>query len=363
MTARPAAANERVVYVLGAGFSAPLGLPVVSNFLEKARDQYAREQDKFVHFKSVFNRINQLARVRSAYHSPLHNIEEVLSLVEMQDALQGKRSTKPLQRFICDVIEYYTPKAPISKATSLSTWHSFAHGIGSDYDPYLKFVACLFGLEVQGRRGDIRSPDGPPLSSGIRAVPDVEYSVITLNYDLVLEVCAEAISAWVGRKVQFAKGGTWDGQPLESVVLSKLHGDVATRSIVPPTWSKGQQRSVMSEWRRAFSALREATQIRVVGYSLAESDNYVRYLLKSAALDSDRLKRFDVLCLDDKNGSVAERYRQFVDLPQLRIESRSITELLRGIQPPKLTTPTSDTGRLVFDGLESAHEEVFGKLT
>jgi len=31
---------EKVVYLLGAGFSAPLGLPVMSNFLEKSKDIY-----------------------------------------------------------------------------------------------------------------------------------------------------------------------------------------------------------------------------------------------------------------------------------------------------------------------------------
>jgi len=32
---------DKVVYFLGAGFSAPLGLPVTSNFIVKSKDMYA----------------------------------------------------------------------------------------------------------------------------------------------------------------------------------------------------------------------------------------------------------------------------------------------------------------------------------
>jgi hypothetical protein len=35
---------DRVVYLLGAGFSAPLGLPVMSNFLMKSKDLFEPQQ-------------------------------------------------------------------------------------------------------------------------------------------------------------------------------------------------------------------------------------------------------------------------------------------------------------------------------
>ena len=40
---------ERVVYLLGAGFSAPLGLPVMSNFLEKSKYMYFEESENEEH--------------------------------------------------------------------------------------------------------------------------------------------------------------------------------------------------------------------------------------------------------------------------------------------------------------------------
>lgn len=41
---------EKVVYILGAGFSAPLGLPVMSNFLVKSKDLYFSDTEKYKRF-------------------------------------------------------------------------------------------------------------------------------------------------------------------------------------------------------------------------------------------------------------------------------------------------------------------------
>ena len=48
---------DKVVYVLGAGFSAPLGIPVMSNFLVKSKDMYFASPERFSHFQKVFDRI------------------------------------------------------------------------------------------------------------------------------------------------------------------------------------------------------------------------------------------------------------------------------------------------------------------
>ena len=45
---------ERVVYLLGAGCSAGLGLPVMADFLEKSKDLYFSDSDRYAHFEKVF---------------------------------------------------------------------------------------------------------------------------------------------------------------------------------------------------------------------------------------------------------------------------------------------------------------------
>jgi NAD-dependent SIR2 family protein deacetylase len=56
---------EQIVYFLGAGFSAPLGLPVMRTFLMRSKDMYAAEPERYRHFREVFECISELARIQS----------------------------------------------------------------------------------------------------------------------------------------------------------------------------------------------------------------------------------------------------------------------------------------------------------
>jgi hypothetical protein len=55
---------NNVVYLLGAGFSAPLGLPVMSNFLDRSKDMYFADNATYAHFLPVFETINVLTNER-----------------------------------------------------------------------------------------------------------------------------------------------------------------------------------------------------------------------------------------------------------------------------------------------------------
>jgi hypothetical protein len=48
-------AVERVTYIVGAGFSAPLGLAVMSNFLAKSKDLFYNDPSRFPDFEKVFS--------------------------------------------------------------------------------------------------------------------------------------------------------------------------------------------------------------------------------------------------------------------------------------------------------------------
>lgn len=103
---------DNVVYVLGAGFSAPLGLPVMSSFIEVSKNLYASDKKRYAHFGRVFDSIRKkLAYITLYYKSNLDNIEEVLSILEME-RLAGKVSieeTKDYIKYIIDVIQHFTP--------------------------------------------------------------------------------------------------------------------------------------------------------------------------------------------------------------------------------------------------------------
>jgi hypothetical protein len=100
---------ERIVYLLGAGFSAPLGLPVMSTFLFKSKDMFAVDPVKYGHFKDVFDTIAKIGVAKSYYETNIFNIEDVLSILEMTDHLEGQTLREEFIHYIVDVIKYYTP--------------------------------------------------------------------------------------------------------------------------------------------------------------------------------------------------------------------------------------------------------------
>ncbi|HEX2982138.1 MAG TPA: hypothetical protein VHO28_01205, partial [Ignavibacteriales bacterium] len=67
---------ERITYLLGAGFSAPLGLPVMSNFIEKSKNLYYCDREKYKHFQNILNSIWELNTIEKYYDTDLTNIEE-----------------------------------------------------------------------------------------------------------------------------------------------------------------------------------------------------------------------------------------------------------------------------------------------
>ena len=54
---------EHVVYILGAGFSAPHGLPVMSNFIEKSKDLYTKDEQKYQHFSDIYQLFDKISNV------------------------------------------------------------------------------------------------------------------------------------------------------------------------------------------------------------------------------------------------------------------------------------------------------------
>jgi SIR2-like domain len=157
------------------------------------------------------------------------------------------------------------------------------------------------------------------------AEPSTTYSVVTLNYDVVLEsICSFLNSGgFEGDTIQFNTDGTANSWP----TLAKLHGSIDSEVIIPPTWSKGTHPEIVPVWQMALHALRRANHLRIIGYSLPVADSYVRYLLKAAALSTPHLKQIDILCLDP-GGKVRSQYNEFIEFPNYRFVSMGTEEYL-----------------------------------
>ncbi len=327
---------ENVVYILGAGFSAPAGLPTISNFLLKAKDLVfggddAMAVDIQTAFKNVLRHIDELARIKNYARSDLFNIEEAFSIAEMQAQLdeQGRGNLRDnYVSVIKYVIEQYTP------AIVGSDWtNSILRG-------YKDFAAALLGL------GRI---DGENRSA--RCESDFSYQVITLNYDTLLENAIDVFRMEhpPSAVTEFVTPHKFRHQSGETL-LAKIHGSVDGIQIVPPTWSKAIGDELRQTWQQAFRALSEARHIRILGYSLPVTDSYIRYFLKAALSQCRHLKSIDV-CTLDSDGTVSERFRDFFDFKYFRFFNRNVEEFLWHVRPIQLAPGLGER-----TPIESAHE-------
>ena len=215
-----ALANEIVVYILGAGFSAQFGLPIMSNFLEKSKDMYALRNSRdfkggnIDFFGEVYQEIDKLRRCKDFYASDMTNIEEILSLFEMGKML-GVQSKQQIdfQNFISKVIKYYTPSELGASEINFSSLQ--------------KFIKNLFRVESISEYGRTYYDSELPF-----------YSILTFNYDMLLENAlandrrknAEIYMAKFIEEKNFSDG---------NLPYIKLHGVVSNpQTIVTPTWRK-----------------------------------------------------------------------------------------------------------------------------
>jgi len=73
--------------------------------------------------------------------------------------------------------------------------------------------------------------------------------------------------------------------------------------IVPPTWSKTEDPSVLNVWQQAARELREARYLVFIGYSFPATDTYFKYLLALGLSGASRLR--SVLVVDPTDQAIA----------------------------------------------------------
>ena len=374
---------ENIVYILGAGFSAPIGLPVMNNFIDKSKDMLFNYNDKsdFDYFDSIFKMIKDISFLKNYIKSNLFNIEEILSTLEMGLSIgTSKTDIKEFKKYIKDVINFYTPKIDFRiDELKDSNWHQFVFGknnlshlrkadgslgnynnfpfIDKDFlNLYGVFICYLFNLRIERTINPLTLGTRPML---IDQKDSRNYSLITLNYDEVIEnIVNLLIINFMNGENRIELIDTNDDNP-DKIKYAKLHGSVS-KEIMLPTWSKNISDPFKSTWELAYNILKNANEIRIIGYSLPPSDNYVKYLFINAFKDSKNLKKIDVITIDD-DGEVEKRYRNLFILPNFKFKNSNFLEFLLSLYPPKQSevNPGSDKRQIEFYPhiLENKHKE------
>lgn len=338
---------SEIVIVLGAGASAQSGVPVMSRFLDRARDLYAMEDlgHATEDFEHTFEAVSRLQSTHSKAAIDIINIESVWTALEMAallgldwigDAnrqLHGLRSL--IVQTVCRSIDYVDDPANVRLP-----------------EAYPRFVRLL---------KDVLAEPGPKRS----------VSVVTFNYDVALDTALRV----AGILPDYAVEPMLEEEQAQAIPLLKLHGSVNWRLlhpvsggtsvgvvgvgrllrqsqelqsrlgfgtryevfrrlpeaiaalladerrervefdplIVPPTWEKGASQALIAPvWRRAAAELAEAEDIIVIGYSMPETDSFFRNLYGLATVGPRPLRSFLVFNPEPEGGGVHTRFAQLL---------------------------------------------------
>jgi hypothetical protein len=333
---------QKTVFILGAGASVEAGGPLMSTFLDEARDLLVsgRVKDKQGDFERVFH---ALVRLRDVFYKSgldLDNIESVFGAFEMARII-GKLGDYPTRTI-----------AAIAKSIRVVIVRTLDELIKCSYNPNSTEGGLLpspsyghFVRQIQR----MNSPSNCQFAC----------SVLTFNYDIALDyalMCAHishdyGLEASIDRKalrllklhgslnwgkcpncrriraahlseeeiLEYANTVNSSMFPLRTAqIFAKATCDkcgvplTQDPVIVPPTWNKTEgHKELMNVWRQAAIELSQAENIICMGYSLPETDLFFRYLFALGTVGDAHLRRFWVF---DPNaeGAIEERYRRLL---------------------------------------------------
>lgn len=331
--------NNHNVYIIGAGFSARAGLPLVRTFLDAMRDSHPwlvdeeRDREAAAVKKVLQYRLRSSA---AAYNVQLdlENIEELFSLESTELASEESairlaiaatidfcQTTRSPPELLVGVMPRILDKFKERVVKQHGFVWSREDAQSIRFKPYEYFVGSLCGI--------FQSKD------------DQRDTFISFNYDSIIENALRGLRmpyslGLRSNDVSFAGRDPQEDSafPRLTMVL-KLHGSVTwahaddqrmhvfdsyselrarnlTPALLPPTWKKDLFPQISSVWKSAIQALRTATRIIVIGFSYPSTDLHFKYLLACGLSENISLRDFIVLNPDPE--SVKGRFGELLRL-------------------------------------------------
>jgi hypothetical protein len=314
--------NDHNVYILGAGFSADAGLPVMSTFLARMRDSvdWFTQQERTAELDAIRSVLAfRLLGASSAYRVvlDLENIEELFSLASAMDA---DGLAIDMQRAMAATLDFCSetslrlnarahtivlgPNAPLREDVKRSAWPADQRETEGYDRGYLPVGVPNFQSLLGALLGELSEPS-----------PLRQNTFISFNYDLLVEHFLHRLGVGISYGIpedRLKIRAPW--HDAQGTRVLKLHGSInwaasddptklvaystysecrdAGRAplLLPPTWRKdfGQLATV---WQGALDALKTATRIVVIGFSMPLTDQHFRYLLAAGLRDNISLRQ------------------------------------------------------------------------
>jgi hypothetical protein len=354
MDQKSKAQNDHNVYILGAGFSAEARYPLIKDFMNRMRDAAASLQDQS-------NRTEELAAIErvldfrlkaasASYRVPL-NVENVEELFSLASASGDQSLSKAMPLAIAATLDYARSTANLPRELNFAVGSLESLGLKTpqSWGPITELLRS--SLQNEQPRRDWHECSHYDLYLGLmcgyfdKRGQDCQNTIITLNYDLVVEEALRRLGIDFDYGVQGNRIVRVDEDkylqtpiPETSLKLLKLHGSVnwcsaaavseeevedpnnfklvigkvaklyqriaafdsyaellryrsrLTPHLVPPTWSKSLEAPLTSVLNAAVTALKTATRVVILGYSLPVTDQHFRYLLAAGLQENISLR-------------------------------------------------------------------------
>ena len=350
---------QQIRYIIGAGFSAPLGLPTRANFLERAKDMIFRHPERYEQHHSLIKEFDQISKVGVYCTTDPLDIEEALAIIEMENFAKARRSKKPFIDLIADTVKYYSRALDKIEGPVEEEWLSNPFGPHRRINLYGVFATSLLGLRL-AQRAHAADRSQPETEYFAEELPQRnDYAVISTNYDLVLERFVEALRRHYRCsdrvRVQRPVLDDQDDDQPAGLPLVKLHGSIDGDILLPATWARSTHRKSAQIWEHGLALLSQANHIRILGHALAAGDSHLRYLIKSAVMAAPHVKTIDVICRDP-DSSVKRRYRSFFTFRNFRFVDSDVLSYLNFISEWHAKRG-GGVNTLNTSLLEDAHEE------
>jgi len=339
--------NNHNVYILGAGFSADAGLPMIANFMSVMRTAatWYGEQGGVREHDAITKVLDyRLRAAAAAYRCPIDpdNIEDLFSLVDAEeqhrpDAAGPQRQMRlaiaatldhahQIYRNDQQCLKVYLEGTdrPQARPSWPQDPANEKHYHVPLYDAYLATMTGYFYPQVAPRRDtiitfnydtlveDALSNLETPYSYGFGA--DAFYTkerpggfVIYNEHDIpflrpatgqkgVVDLLKLHGSVnWLLDYATPTEAPTQSQQRLQifpafSDLLTEYADPLGRIFIEPPTWRKGHNGGMASVWDSALQALRTASRIIVMGYSMPPTDVHFRYLVAAGLRENISLQ-------------------------------------------------------------------------
>lgn len=309
MTSEPELYNDRNVYILGAGFSADAGLPLLGNFMNRMKDALpwlvAQKWTKEV--EAIRNLLRFRQESAAAAYRVQINVENIEDLFSLAAATDNSRLETDLVRAIAGTLAF-AEKTAASPTITIQVPEDFSVPTSWTDLGERKFHANRYDYYVG------------VLSGHFSGHASDDNAFITFNYDTLVESAARRLGipwsyGFAGRRMRYEPHGSYSPSMGDGFRLLKIHGSVSwalpgkrgqkltpfdtydqvrqaqlVPVIVPPTWKKGSMKYVDDAWSGAVAAIEQATRVFIVGCSLPATDVHFRYLMAAGLRNNISLR-------------------------------------------------------------------------